>query len=65
MIRRYSEQTGRTPATWHDLIAAGWLRSVPLDPAGTPFVLLKGGKVTVSQTSRLNPLPMEPPAIGP
>lgn len=65
LIRRFSGQTGRTPSTWHDLIAAGWLPGVPLDPAGTPFVLLKEGKVTVSQQSRLNPLPVEPPALDP
>lgn len=65
LIRRFSEQAGRTPSTWNDLIAAGWLQGVPLDPAGTPFVLLRDGKVTVSQRSRLNPLPVEPPAIAP
>jgi hypothetical protein len=65
LIRRYAGQTGRLPASWSDLIAAGWLRGIPLDPAGTPFVLLKDGKVTVSQQSRLNPLPVEPPSIGP
>ena len=38
--------------------AARVLRGVPVDPAGTPFVLdASNGRVTLDPTSSLNPLP--------
>jgi hypothetical protein len=41
------------------LIAAGWLRGVPVDPSGTPYTLdpAAAGGVTLSPQSRLAPLP--------
>jgi tetratricopeptide (TPR) repeat protein len=65
LVRRFTERTGRTAAHWDDLIAAGWLRGLPYDPAGVPFVLELGGDVTLSPHSPLNPLPVEPPSLAP
>ena len=49
-LKDYSTQTGKCPASWKDVAAT--LRQhlrlepvtgAPLDPAGTPYVLVKGG----------------------
>jgi tetratricopeptide (TPR) repeat protein len=58
IVERYRARTGTLPSSWTDLIRAGFLRGVPPDPAGTPFVLDPStGKVTLDPTSSLNPLP--------
>lgn len=58
LIRRYREATGAAPESWEALRPYG-LRGVPVDPAGTPFVLdsLAAGGVIVSPKSSLYPLP--------
>ncbi len=51
--------------TWSALIKAGLLVDVPVDPAGIPFVLdPRFHDISVSTTSPLYPLPVEPPALG-
>jgi hypothetical protein len=43
-----------------DLIRAGWMPGVPVDPAGHPYVLNPlWGEVSLSPESPLNPLPEE------
>jgi tetratricopeptide (TPR) repeat protein len=54
---RFIARTGRAPMAWSDLIAAGLLPAVPVDPAGVPYVLEPGVGLTVSPTSPLHPLP--------
>lgn len=44
-IEAFRQARGRFPAGWQELIEAGYLRSVPLDPAGKPFVLTPEGGV--------------------
>jgi hypothetical protein len=49
---------GGEPFSWQSLIRSGFLRSVPLDPSGTPYdVDSATGRVTVARTSPLFPLP--------
>lgn len=48
VIRRYSLRAGHAPASWADLIRAGYLPGVPLDPVGHPYKLAAGGKVQVA-----------------
>jgi hypothetical protein len=48
--------TGKPPANWTEVLRA---RVVPLDPMKTPYEL-EGGRVRLSQTSPLWPLPEEP-----
>jgi hypothetical protein len=49
--------------TWQDMVRAGLLRGIPVDPAGHPFVLNPyWGSVTVSEQSPMWPLPTERPA---
>jgi hypothetical protein len=55
---RYEQATGRFPDAWADLIGARMIRSVPLDPAGTPYTLDPAERtVRVSRTSALWPMP--------
>ncbi|MEZ5292137.1 MAG: hypothetical protein R2745_13710 [Vicinamibacterales bacterium] len=55
--RRYAQRTGRQPGSWQDLIAAGLLPGVPVDPTGLPYVLQPGVGFGLDATSTLNPLP--------
>jgi hypothetical protein len=55
--REYLRAHPGAPVTWSALQAAGLLRGVPLDPAGTPYELSPDGHVTIAKESRLWPLP--------
>jgi hypothetical protein len=58
LVARVTLATGVRPASWSDLIARGWLRSVPVDPSGTPYVMDPfTSRVTVSRESALYPMP--------
>lgn len=48
LVSRYHEKTGRQPENFLDLVAAGILRGVPLDPLGHPYKLMPDGRVEVS-----------------
>jgi hypothetical protein len=62
VVRDHASRTGRTPASWEELIRARALRRVPSDPTGTPLELDPStGDVRVSPASPLQPLPSEPP----
>jgi hypothetical protein len=56
-VARFEAAAGRRAQTWNDLVRAGALQGVPLDPAGVPFVLDPAGGVDVATTSPLAPLP--------
>jgi len=47
VVAKYRERMGRSPASFRDLIAAGMLRGIPLDPLGNPYRLLPDGRVEV------------------
>jgi hypothetical protein len=55
-------RTGEPPADWAALVRARVLRGVPADPAGAPYALSPDGRVTLSSSSPLSPLLVEPPA---
>jgi hypothetical protein len=59
----YSQRTGQA-ADFDALTRARVLRGYPLDPSGTPFEL-KGGRVRLSPSSSLWPLPDEPDSARP
>lgn len=63
IIGDYTSRTGRRPESWEQLVAAGAVRGVPVDPANTPYTLNpETGQVGVGRESDLWPLPTEPAA---
>jgi hypothetical protein len=57
-IRPYAASHPNEPLTWDALMRAGVFRGLPRDPTGEPYVLNEWwGTVSVSETSRLYPLP--------
>ena len=65
IVWRYKARAGRFPVAWQELVVAGVLRGVPLDPARTPYVLDRTNEdVRLSDESPLSPLPtgLEAPA---
>ena len=63
---RYFRRFGHYPADWEELIRAGYLRGVPIDPAGHPYRIVPGGKVQVAVPNDL-PFITEglPPGVSP
>jgi tetratricopeptide (TPR) repeat protein len=57
----YERRFGASPRSWADLIRAGYLRGIPADPMGHPYVFdATRGVITLEPRSPLNPLPVEP-----
>jgi hypothetical protein len=56
----FERRFGRKASDWDDLRQAGYLRGSPVDPTGSPYTI-QSGLVTVDRTSRLFPMPVEPP----
>ena len=56
LIERFAVRAGRPPASWDDLVQAGLLRAVPVDPQEVPYVL-QDGVPALSPSSNLLPLP--------
>lgn len=52
LIDQYKAEVGHSPSGFQELEAAGWIRRIPLDPAGYPFQI-KDGRVLVAQPSEL------------
>jgi tetratricopeptide (TPR) repeat protein len=59
-IDLFAARRGSAVSGWTDLLAAGAVRDVPRDPAGAPYRLTSDGRVQVSDSSPLFPLPIEP-----
>jgi hypothetical protein len=58
VVWRYEARTGRMPESWEELVRAGVLRAVPVDPAGVTYELDQVNEsVTLSRRSPLWPLP--------
>jgi hypothetical protein len=57
----FTRRRGRVPESWQELVQAGLLRGVPLDPTGVPYTInFATGKIDVAGDSSLYPLPTEP-----
>jgi hypothetical protein len=62
----FHRRKGHGPESWEQIIAAGLLRGVPVDPTGTPYTLnFATGDIAVSGYSSLHPLPLETIAVQP
>lgn len=58
IVRLHASRTGAFPASWEALVRTRYIRAIPLDPTGTPYVLdPQTGAVAVSPDSSLQPLP--------
>lgn len=65
LVAAYTRRVGRPPAGWRDLVLAGWLRGIPVDPTGSPYQLRADTvEVGLDPQSPLNPLPLEPARSG-
>lgn len=63
VVLAFEERTARLPVSWQDLIRAGLLRAVPVDPSGSPYTLdPNSGEADLLSDSPLFPLPAEPRA---
>ena len=69
MVRAFGQRSGRPPTSWMELIGAGWLRGIPVDPLGRPYRLTAQGRVLVQSPDDLpfirrgRPEGAEPPKI--
>jgi hypothetical protein len=68
IVKRYELKTGKTPGSFMELVAAGMIPGVPLDPLRHPYKLASGGRVEVSDPDNFPfihkglPLGYSPPA---
>ncbi|HEX7961536.1 MAG TPA: hypothetical protein VF493_16560, partial [Terriglobales bacterium] len=47
-ILQYQQQTGHWPNSWRELISAGLLKRLPVDPAGEAYLLKPDGRVELA-----------------
>ena len=62
---RLAANLGAPPSDWAVLVRAGALRGIPADPSGTPYEIDTLGRVSLSNSSPLSPLPAEPKRLVP
>ena len=48
VVSQYTLRAGHAPENWAELVRAGYLPGIPLDPVGHPYKLVAGGRVEVS-----------------
>jgi hypothetical protein len=53
LVDVYRQQTGRMPTNFDEMVAAGWLRSLPKDPTGAPYKLRENGTVEITNQEML------------
>jgi hypothetical protein len=53
VIMQYKLDFHRDPNSWSDLVQAGYLRRIPLDPLGKPYKLLPEGRIQVADPDAL------------
>jgi hypothetical protein len=64
LLQRYRAQTGQPVMDFAPLARAGWLRAIPTDPDGVPFVIdPHTGRATLHRPSQYAPLPDEQPGV--
>ena len=57
LVRVHERRSGHPPRGWEDLVAAGLLPDLPVDPAGVPFVLDRDGVPGIAPESPLAGIP--------
>jgi tetratricopeptide (TPR) repeat protein len=61
----FAKVRGAPPGDWATIVRARVFPGTPADPSGTPYELTSDGRVRLSQSSPLFPLPVEPQGFGP
>jgi hypothetical protein len=51
-VQSYRQQTGTFPVNWPDLVRAGLLRGIPVDPNGAAYKLMPDGTVQVQDPGK-------------
>ncbi len=64
VLDRFAQLRGSPPGDWATVVGARVLPGVPVDPAGTAYELTPDGRLRLSQSSALFPLPAEPQRLG-
>lgn len=54
MLTLYQKREGKTARSFEDLVAAGILRGIPVDPTGVPYTLGGNGKAALGKASKIN-----------
>lgn len=54
LVAEFNRRSGHSPASLQDLVAAGMLAGVPVDPAGYPYFVGRGGKVLLNPFSPIH-----------
>ena len=54
LLAAYRQKEGQEPHSMQDLVAAGYLRGIPLDPSGVPFVLGPDGHAALGPKTRID-----------
>jgi hypothetical protein len=62
-VDAFARGATQPPGGWQPLVHARVLPGVPLDPSRTPYELTPAGRVHISGSSPLAPLPEEPQQI--
>jgi tetratricopeptide (TPR) repeat protein len=47
-VQAATAKLGHTPSNWQEVVAAGFLRGIPIDPKGRPLLLMIDGRVQYS-----------------
>jgi len=53
LLGRFQEASGHPAKGFEELVAAGWLRGIPLDPSGVPYRIGADGKVALGPNSKV------------
>ncbi len=53
LLKKYKEQFGEYPVRWNQLIAAGYVQGVPVDPTEKPYKLMPDGRIEVEDPKSL------------
>jgi hypothetical protein len=54
ILARYAQQQGHVAQSIRDLVAAGYLRGIPLDPSGVPFIVTPDGHPALGGGSEID-----------
>lgn len=54
LLTAYQNKTGHVARSFRDLMGAGWLRALPRDPSGAPFMVGRNGKTRLGPGSKID-----------